>query len=552
MLKTYMELPGGQVLSSGNAGEDAILSVTYTQSVNSGEELTAGAVCAGELEVKFLGDVPISAGDRLKVWRQDELGNRYQLGIFIPEKPTREGAHYLKLIAYDPVVLLDRDVTALLKELPTTSLQVLAEQVCAFCGLTLTGDALPLGELAVSALSGEGITGRQVLGWIGGLTGQFCRANTDGSVSFCWYAENNRVKLGAASAGGISVEGGALTGLSGSYQEGILTLLCEATMPQEGALQLEVTDGGKTVGYYSGSLSFEEYTVKPIEKVQLRKTADDVGTVYPDGLEGTVNTYVVEGNPLLGAVEEAALPLVAEHLYHRMAGISYTPCKVSISAGFDIVPGDVVELTDKKGKTLTAYIMTKTQQGQKDTLECTGSPARESTTAVNNRSNADMAGKVMNLRTDINGLMAEHHNSADKLTRLELDMDGLRSRVSQQEALGEQFSAVKQTAEEITISLEKLRSDGAEKLKTAMGYTFDDAGLHIERSGAEVGSHLNETGLHVLRNAGTGSETVMLKADAQGVIATDVKVRNYLIIGSYARLEDYGENRTACFYLGGS
>jgi hypothetical protein len=60
----------------------------------------------------------------------------------------------------------------------------------------------------------------------------------------------------------------------------------------------------------------------------------------------------------------------------------------------------------------------------------------------------------------------------------------------------------------------------------------------------------------VIRDKGTAQEEVMLQADTDGVIATDVKVRNYLIIGSYARLEDYtdgaGGKRTACFYLGGS
>lgn len=511
MLKTYIKLPGGQVLSSGEATENAIVSVSYTQTVNKGQELTLGSVCAGMLEIKIFGDAHISAGDRLTVWRQDEEGNAYDLGVFFAEEPTRAGAHFLNLTAYDPVILLDREVTELLGQqaLENCSQQALAEAVCDFCGLTLEGE-LPLGHLPVTGITGGGITGRRVLGWIGELNGLFCRATVDGQIEFAWYGENAGVKIGVSS------------------------------------------DGDNTIGYCSGSLSFEDYAVAPIEKVQLRKTENDVGTVYPDGLEGAVNTYIVNGNPLLGAIPEEALPQIAEHLYSCLQGVTYTPCKVSIPASFAVKAGDVVQITDRNGKTITAYVMTKTQKGQKDTLECTGSYRRDSTTAVNNRSYADLQGKVMRLRTDLDGLYAEHSDTAGKAAKLELDMEGIRSQASRQEELQERISTVEQTADQVKISVDTLVSDGADKLKTSMGYTFDDQGLNIHRDGSEVTNRLDENGMQVLRDAGTAGETVMLQADAQGVIATDVKVRNYLVIGSHARLEDYGEGRTACFYLGGA
>jgi len=42
-----------------------------------------------------------------------------------------------------------------------------------------------------------------------------------------------------------------------------------------------------------------------------------------------------------------------------------------------------------------------------------------------------------------------------------------------------------------------------------------------------------------------------LQANDKGVVAADVTVRNYLIMGSHARFEDYGAGRTACFWLEG-
>ena len=59
--------------------------------------------------------------------------------------------------------------------------------------------------------------------------------------------------------------------------------------------------------------------------------------------------------------------------------------------------------------------------------------------------------------------------------------------------------------------------------------------------------------MYVVRSKGSSAETVMLQANADGVIATDVTVRNYLIIGTHARFEDYSNGsdnaRTACFFI---
>ena len=81
---------------------------------------------------------------------------------------------------------------------------------------------------------------------------------------------------------------------------------------------------------------------------------------------------------------------------------------------------------------------------------------------------------------------------------------------------------------------------------TSTGYRFDENGLFISKSGEEMENKLDNTGMYV-RRAGK----VILQANNQGVEATDVAVRNFLMIGDASRLEDYGTNRTACFFVGG-
>ena len=75
----------------------------------------------------------------------------------------------------------------------------------------------------------------------------------------------------------------------------------------------------------------------------------------------------------------------------EISAIAYTPCKVSIPATMDIRAGDMVTITDSKGKSILCAVMTKTTSDQRDTLECTGSYRRDSAEAVNNKTVTEIA-----------------------------------------------------------------------------------------------------------------------------------------------------------------
>ena len=92
-------------------------------------------------------------------------------------------------------------------------------------------------------------------------------------------------------------------------------------------------------------------------------------------------------------------------------------------------------------------------------------------------------------------------------------------------------------------------------MTTEFGVTIDGSAVRIARSDSNMENRLDEKGMYVVRQPGTLNETIMLRADADGVVATDVTVRNYLRLGDHARFEDYTDGadskRTACFYIGG-
>ena len=129
-----------------------------------------------------------------------------------------------------------------------------------------------------------------------------------------------------------------------------------------------------------------------------------------------------------------------------------------------------------------------------------------------------------------------------------LDLDNGILRIKSVDDLTGDVAELKQNSGEISIAVQKLIDDGVNKLVTEFGLTIDGSCVDIHRSGTEMHNSLDETGMYVKR-----SDEVMLQANANGVIATDVSVRNYLIIGSHARFEDYSDGtdsaRTACYWI---
>lgn len=117
------------------------------------------------------------------------------------------------------------------------------------------------------------------------------------------------------------------------------------------------------------------------------------------------------------------------------------------------------------------------------------------------------------------------------------------------ESLTNQVTAqITAEAAKITVIEERLDA-GAEKVVTSTGYTFDSDGLKISKSGEEMENTLDNTGMYVKRNGEN-----ILTANNEGVEALDVHIKTYLIIGEgdgRSRFEDYGTDRTGCFWIGG-
>lgn len=411
MIKTVLIFPDGTEIYSGVDKLNAIQSTSLEESVNDAEDLTFGSVCAKMLSVKIItpnNEFSCQANDEIIVYQEDESGIRYKKGHFIAEKPTKVGANTTQITAYDKIVLLDKDLTVWLQSLdgyPYTLFEF-AEMVCLECGLELANANILNGDTLVYKFEANGITGRQLMGFIGQASGNYCVANIDGEIELSWYKSNDT--------------------------------------------PINSEKSGDSIPYFSGSLSYEDYEVEKVDRVQIRQSAEDIGTIYPTDGESE-NLYIIEANPLLTALDASTLLFVAQNLYFRIREVQYTPCTVSIAANFIYNVGDIINITDKNGKTIVAYIMSKKRSGQKETLECTGNYKRNGTTALYNTSYKAISGKNFSLQTSIDGLKARNEDLAGRVSELSLTVDGISSEVSD---ANQNITALQQTAGTVSVTAE--------------------------------------------------------------------------------------------------
>ena len=130
----------------------------------------------------------------------------------------------------------------------------------------------------------------------------------------------------------------------------------------------------------------------------------------------------------------------------------------------------------------------------------------------------------------------------EELTTSISDVDGKVTELSSDVKL-------KLDANAVNIAIEKELANGVDRVVTKTGYKFDSDGLNISKSGEPITNQLTHEGMYVRKS---GQD--ILVADKDGVAATDLHAKGYLIIGDdegRSRFEDYLINRTGCFWIGG-
>lgn len=424
------------VLADGTALQSNIVGVDWTTSSNSDSDIAPGSVCASAVEIEFWVNsdsaLSVTQGTVLtyyKVYKDDnDIGIETKIGVFTCDKPEKTGSNKYKVTAYDNVTLLDVDVSEWLNALtfPIT-IKEFAAALAAKCELELANEPRLNKDYQVQKFTGSGVKARDLMKMVCSASGCFCIADADGKLSFNWYKKNSNVAIMPNKSKG---------NIPSYYLFDVVSKRLFDNVPRA----LITADGEKTpdgIPYFINALTFSDFTVQKIDKVQVRQSDDDVGVIYPADEQGT-NALIIQGNQLLSTTSDAALRPYVKNLYDGLNNITYVPCSnIQTPETLEIKVGDIVTVSDGKNE-FDTWITSVKHSGGKCTFESVGNANRNTTTAVNNA----------------------QYNARQKIVELKASVDGISARLSEYSTTEEMNAAIDIGIKKINISVsEKTASD---------------------------------------------------------------------------------------------
>lgn len=143
----------------------------------------------------------------------------------------------------------------------------------------------------------------------------------------------------------------------------------------------------------------------------------------------------------------------------------------------------------------------------------------------------------------------------ESVAQLSINADGIVETVSKTEesinkltgeveATNQELLEIQRTSNQLTIDLQNVTDNGVDRVTTSTGFTFNETGMTVSKSASDMTTQITEDGMKV-----TESGNVVLSANHDGVEAKDLHARTYLIVGGRSRFENYGTDRTGCFWI---
>lgn len=206
--------------------------------------------------------------------------------------------------------------------------------------------------------------------------------------------------------------------------------------------------------YLMISCRFEDYTVRGIEKVQIRQEEGDIGAIYGDG----ENCMTVEGNFLLFGKGAGELHNIARGIYGMVGGRMYVPYECNLKGLPYMEVGDAERL-DSGGDSIVSYIIKRTLKGifaLKDVHSATGEEIRSAESNINTEI-IQLKGKAAILKRNVEEVSAElvdlEKNTASKfaITAEQISAEVKRAQAAE--------ASLKIMADNITMSVKELRNN---------------------------------------------------------------------------------------------
>lgn len=278
------------------------------------------------------------------------------------------------------------------------------------------------------------------------------------------------------------------------------------------------------------SCEYEDYTVQPINKVQIRQEENDIGAISGDG----TNCYVVQDNFLVYGKSAHELQEIADNLYYVIKSISYIPFRAVLIGNLCLEVGDTVQFNTRR-KIVNSYILQRKITGiqtLKDSFSASGEYERfENVNSINSQI-VKLKGKTNTLErnveetkstiTDVeNGLQTQITQNAEKIeTKASIDeleslstqtAEGFKNTVTK----GNVSSEISQEAGDITIKANRVSIE-SDKFK-------------LNKNGAVEASDMKITGGSIKLTALEQSNQIVInREEGGGTIGLAFPVCNFI------------------------
>lgn len=291
--------------------------------------------------------------------------------------------------------------------------------------------------------------------------------------------------------------------------------------------------------------------------------ATELGDNVSASIAAAGSTQYVRDNPFWDMREDIA-DLVNKAL-SAVGGFTLNQFELEWRGNFLLELGDRIDLETKDGNIVSSFLLDDTitydgsyiqkskweyaeNEGETESNPTTIGDALKQTYAKVDKVNKEIAivaGEVSTNSENISSILLNTESITATVNRVEETTANAIGSVNDE--LAEISSKVEAaiTAEDVSITIQKELQNGVNRITTATGYTFDDEGLTVSKSDSEMKTLITDDGMSVSKN-----DEVVLIANNVGVEAINLKADTYLIIGRNSRFEDYGDNRTGCFWIG--
>lgn len=248
------------------------------------------------------------------------------------------------------------------------------------------------------------------------------------------------------------------------------------------------------------SARYEDFLVKSIDKLQIRKEEDDIGVIVGSG----TNAYVIQDNFLVYGKGNEELTGIANNIYEKIRGIIYRPFSADCKGNLCIEVGDAVRLPTRY-EIIESYVLKRTLKGiqaLRDDYEAAGEEYRSTQVNSVHKSIIQLKGKTNVLTRTIeetnskivdveSGLSSEIKQTAtDIRAEVKNTVDGLSSSIEQtansirsevSDSVNNLSSSIQQNTESITSEV-KRASEAEGDLSTKITQTAESITSKVSKN----------------------------------------------------------------------